>query len=211
MKKSFILYLDSLDVLDDLTHEQIAELFIAIKNYHSGSEVKLTGLMKAVFTPFKNQFDRDNEKYQSICERNKTNGAKGGRPKIEVNPEEPKKPNGLFGNPEEPKKPNNDNDSETDSDNKNDTKFNFKKSLLDLGIENQIVLDWLKVRKNKKATDTETAFNKIKTQIDKSELTANECIKIAVENSWSGFNVEWLKNIKIENKESTPYKNLIRL
>jgi hypothetical protein len=72
--------------------------------------------------------------------------------------------------------------------------FNFKKSLIDLGIQEQIVTDWLKVRKFKKAANTETAFISIKTQIEKSNLSANACIKKAVENSWAGFKAEWLKN-----------------
>jgi len=90
MKKSFILHIDSLEVLNELSKEQIAELFIAIKDYNKGVEPILTGLMKAIFVPFKNQFDRDNEKYKNIAERNKYNGSKGGRPKniIEKYPKE---------------------------------------------------------------------------------------------------------------------------
>lgn len=72
--------------------------------------------------------------------------------------------------------------------------FNFRNALIDLGIEKQIVDDWLKVRKTKKATNTETAFDLIKKQIEKSGLTANECIKISVQNSWSGFKSEWIKD-----------------
>lgn len=63
MRKSFILYLDSLEVLDDLTIEQKAMLFDAIRNFNLGKEVQLSGLMKAIFTPFKNQFERDDLKY----------------------------------------------------------------------------------------------------------------------------------------------------
>lgn len=72
--------------------------------------------------------------------------------------------------------------------------FNFKKSLLDLNIDRQIVEDWLKVRKTKKATNTETSFNSIRKQISITNKTANECIKNAVENSWAGFKADWLKN-----------------
>jgi len=36
MKKSLLIHYDSLDVLDDLTTEQIAELFLAIKKYKIG-------------------------------------------------------------------------------------------------------------------------------------------------------------------------------
>jgi hypothetical protein len=72
--------------------------------------------------------------------------------------------------------------------------FSFKNSLIELGIEKQIIEDWLKVRKNKKAANTQTAFEAIVREIEKSGLSPNECIKKSVENSWSGFKNEWLKN-----------------
>lgn len=40
--------------------------------------------------------------------------------------------------------------------------FDFKKQFLDLGVEAKILEDWLKVRKTKKAVNSETAFNAIK-------------------------------------------------
>jgi hypothetical protein len=123
-KKSFILHLDSLNVLDDLDNNQIAELFIAMRDYNLGKEVKLSGLMKAVFTSFKNQFDRDLDKYNAIVERNKINGQKGGRPKKQNNPL------GFLEtqrNPEKPKKADsdNDNDSVNGSDSKKEIIYNI--------------------------------------------------------------------------------------
>lgn len=74
-------------------------------------------------------------------------------------------------------------------------KFDFKKSLLEIGVSEKIVLDWLKVRKDKKASNTETAFKKIKSEIEKSAIPANDCIRIAVEKNWRGFESEWIKNM----------------
>jgi hypothetical protein len=76
-------------------------------------------------------------------------------------------------------------------------KFDFKKSCISLGIELDIINDWLIVRKGKKASNTKTAFELIKLELSKTTLSANECIKIAVENSWSGFKSDWLKTINI--------------
>lgn len=106
-KKSFIIHIDSLDVLDDLDDKNIAELFKAIRDYNKYGETNLDGIMKAVFNPFKNQFDRDFKKYSGIVERNKSNGSKGGRPTKESKEKEAKKPNGLFGLLVEPKKADN--------------------------------------------------------------------------------------------------------
>ena len=125
-KKSFILHLDSLDVIDELNDQQIAELFKAIIDYQKTGKTNLKGLMKVVFIPFKNQFLRDQNKYESKCETNKINGSKGGRPKkSKDNPDKPKITQRLNN---KPKKAYNDSDSDSDSkndsvsDNKNDNK-----------------------------------------------------------------------------------------
>lgn len=111
-KKSFILYIDSLDVIDDLTDEQAGQLFRAIKSYHVGGDFEPSAIIKVAFSAFKSQFNRDLEKYKKIVNRNKNNGLKGGRPKTQTNPEEP---TGLSGNPEEPKKPDSGSGSESGS------------------------------------------------------------------------------------------------
>lgn len=119
-KKSFILHLDSLDVIEELNDQQTAELFKAIIDFQKTGKTNLKGLMKVVFIPFKNQFLRDQNKYDSKCETNKINGSKGGRPKkTQDNPNKPKITQRLNN---KPKKPYNDNDSDNDSvnDNKND-------------------------------------------------------------------------------------------
>lgn len=75
-----------------------------------------------------------------------------------------------------------------------DVRFDFKKSLLEIGVTPQVAEDWLKVRKAKKAANTETAFKRIQKEIELSGLSADECITIAVERSWQGFKAEWISN-----------------
>lgn len=76
-------------------------------------------------------------------------------------------------------------------------KFVFKKALLDLGGDEKLVDDWLIVRKNKKASNTETALNGFISQVEKSDLDVNTVLKICVDNSWSGFKQSWLANINM--------------
>jgi hypothetical protein len=71
MKKSFMLHIDSLCVLDDLTNEQRGELFFAIYNHHLAKDIELSPIVKIAFSQFKNQFARDDEKYHSLCEKNR--------------------------------------------------------------------------------------------------------------------------------------------
>lgn len=76
-------------------------------------------------------------------------------------------------------------------------KFDFKSELLLLGVTEQTASDFMEVRKQKKSANTQTAFNRIKAEVNKAVedgVTAEECITMAVENSWQGFSYEWYRN-----------------
>lgn len=94
------------------------------------------------------------------------------------------------------------NNSSTKNINKEkDVRFDFKKSLLEIGVSPQVAEDWLKVRKTKKAANTETAFKRIQKEIELSGLSADECITIAVERSWQGFKAEWVSNYQRQSPQ----------
>ena len=135
MKTGFILHLDSLAVLDELTNEQAGILFKAIRDYNLGVEPELDFAMKMAFLPFKNQFIRDFEKYENTCERNKTNGSKGGRPK---KPKETEKTQVVL---EEPKKADNKNNNKNDNEN---TYRCFKHLSISLDEFNKLCIDYTK-------------------------------------------------------------------
>lgn len=109
-RKSFILHIDSLGILDSLSDEQAGKLFKAIKSYQVDDELTTDEVIKLVFFPFKSQFERDNEKYKTICDRNKNNGLKGGRPKAS----ETEKTQSVI---KEPRKADSDSKNDSDSDN----------------------------------------------------------------------------------------------
>lgn len=73
-------------------------------------------------------------------------------------------------------------------------KFDFRKSLLRLGISEKLVDDWLIVRKNKRMSNTQTAFERIKIELEKSAFSFDDSVRIAIEKSWGGFKHEWLIN-----------------
>ena len=73
-------------------------------------------------------------------------------------------------------------------------RFDFKQSLIDIGVAPEVAEDWMHVRKTKRAANTETAFNRIVHEIQKSGMSANECITIAVSRSWQGFQADWVAN-----------------
>ena len=81
-------------------------------------------------------------------------------------------------------------------------RFDFKQSLIEIGVLPEVAEDWMQVRKAAKATNTETAFNRIKHEIEKSGLSANECITIAVSRSWRGFQADWVANVQRQRPQA---------
>lgn len=119
-KGSFLIYLDYEEHFNLLSDEELGRLFRAIMKYEKTLEVpKLDGMLKMAFSFIKTQLDKDREKYNETCKKNKENGAKGGRPKKKQT--DNKKPSGFFQNPLKPKKADNDNDSDNDNEKDNDS------------------------------------------------------------------------------------------
>ena len=73
-------------------------------------------------------------------------------------------------------------------------KFNFRTELLNYGFLENLVDDWLIVRKNKKASNTETSFKTFIKEIESKECEINDMLQIAVSHSWSGFKHDWVEN-----------------
>ena len=73
-QKGFIVYGDIKAVLDELPDEQVAHLFRGMVDYFvNGKDPKFSGVLKFVFIPIKQQMDRDSDKYEKKCERNREN------------------------------------------------------------------------------------------------------------------------------------------
>ena len=124
-KNSMIVYYDTIECLEDFSDEQVGKMFRAMIEYDkSGKLPEFTGELKVAFRFIKSALDANIEKYNSICERNKINGQKGGRPR---NPENPVGFLETQENPEKPKKPDNDNDNDNDIDIDIDTDNDNKK------------------------------------------------------------------------------------
>jgi uncharacterized protein YdaU (DUF1376 family) len=64
------------------------------------------------------------------------------------------------------------------------------------GADTELAKDWLKVRKNGRATNTERAMNAFLAQVGKAGLDINTVLEICVERSWKGFQAEWLQKSK---------------
>lgn len=111
-KNSYIVHDDFYYQIEHLPDEIKGRLWDSIFRYRLFEEIpdKNDYLLYSLFIQFKNQFDRDNEKYEQKCIRNSLNGSKGGRPKTEKTQSvlgKPKKSERLIS---KPKKADNDNE-----------------------------------------------------------------------------------------------------
>ena len=71
-QKGFIVYGDTKLLADELTDEQLGKLFRGMLDYfYTGKAPKFTGVLKFTFIPIKQQMDRDKEKYDAKCEKNR--------------------------------------------------------------------------------------------------------------------------------------------
>lgn len=68
--------------------------------------------------------------------------------------------------------------------------YNF---LLEQGAKDQLIRDWLKVRKAKKASDTETSMKMFCREVGKTGLDIDDILSICIAKDWKGFEAEWLK------------------
>ena len=82
--------------------------------------------------------------------------------------------------------------------------FNIQEYLRNKGVCEEYIRDWLLVRKNKKATNTETAMNKIEKQIKLAGITWNDAIGFCIEWDWKGFKCDWYKK-RISSEQQSQF------
>ncbi len=125
-KSSFLIYLDYEEQFNLLTDEQIGQLMRAIIKYEKTREIpQLNGIVKMAFSFIKTQLDRDREKYEARCEKNRENAKKGGRPR--KNQKDNLKANGFKENQMDAKKPDDDKEDEEDNEDDIDNDLLLKK------------------------------------------------------------------------------------
>ena len=83
-------------------------------------------------------------------------------------------------------------------------KFSFVEALKNLGADDQLIHDWLAVRKTKKASNNQTSFNRFENQFSKSNLDINTVLRICIERDWKGFEVSWLNNVNLSEYQEQP-------
>lgn len=73
-QKGFIVYGDIKPVVDRLSDEEAGQLLRGMLDYFlTGKEPKFQGVLEFVFIPIKQQMDRNADKYEQRCEKNREN------------------------------------------------------------------------------------------------------------------------------------------
>lgn len=206
-KKKVIVYTDWITQFKDLTDEEAGKLIKHFFEYVNDLNPQSDRLIELLFNPIKATLKRDLEAWESKQQTNKENGLKGGRPKKEITEINPNNPNGFLITQNNPEKGVSVSVSVNDSvnDRKDINTFNFKKSCISYGFKPELVSDWLKVRKNKNLTNTETAFKKFINQIELNGNDKNLILEKCIEKSWGGFESDWFKGQVTINKVDNPF------
>ncbi|WP_404812048.1 DUF6291 domain-containing protein [Capnocytophaga canimorsus] len=82
--------------------------------------------------------------------------------------------------------------------------FNFSQAMIEVGFDPELSAEWLKIRKAKKAVNSELAFKNFMREVEKSGRSPNEVLALVVQKQWKGFEASWL-----HNEQGTNYKNQV--
>jgi hypothetical protein len=221
-KKSFVLYSDQKELFEHLSNEQAGKLIKHIFKYVNDENPTCEDpIVNLAFITIKAALKRDlaswEEKLKQRSEAGKKSAAKRKATKSNESQRALTSVESRARNSTDNVNDNvnvNVNVNVNDNEIKKEKVFNFRLSLINLGVEEKVAEDWMKVRKTKKATNTETAFNRIKSQIEKSGVNPNDCIKLAVVKDWKGFEAEWInkeQNLKQETDSQFVYVNGVKM
>ena len=217
-KKSFILYCDLIHTIEKMPNEKAGELFKHILMYVNDKNPETDDLItNLTFEPIKQQLKRDLKKFEEVKEI-KSNGGRLGNlkrwnedlynnvinKKTTLEEAEIVAENRKLSHSDVKQSHTIAKIAVNDNENVNDINiktlpFSFYNSLINLGAKKELVSDWIKVRKNKKLTNTETAFKKFVIQYNKSGYSINEVLEKCVEKSWGGFDADWYSKINKVN------------
>lgn len=226
-KKSFVLYSDNYGMIKQLPDDVAGRLLKHIFSYvNDENPISDELLLNISFEPIKQSLKRDLKKFESKKEERSISGRIGNLKRwnpdlfdsynvgnITIEEAENIAKNRLAISSDKEQSLTvakiavsvSDNDSVNVSDSvillEKETKdtyvFDFRKDLISAGANKKLVSEWIKVRKTKKLTNTETALSKFLIEVEKSKYTIDEVLEKCVVNSWGGFNSEWYKKDSI--------------
>jgi uncharacterized protein YdaU (DUF1376 family) len=159
--------------------------------------------------------------YRAVAEKNRANGAKGGRPKaapnkdvnplgsqvvtagnpVETHSEGNQEPRTINQEPsltsshspagEAPEEPAKPPAPPLPKPKRKKGDLIHVPDLVEMGIDKAHATDWMRVRAAKGAPLTETALQLVSNEAERAGITLDKAIQISAENSWQGFKAAW--------------------
>ena len=208
-KKGFILYADQKELFSQLPDELAGKLIKHIMAYVNDEDpVSEDIVINIAFTPIKLQLKRDLVKFEETKGRRSIAGKIGAEKRWQREANDGNRINGIAndgkGKQTMAKIAVNDNVNVKEKD---IHIYSFLNSLIDYGFDKDLSKEWMKVRKDKGATNTLTAFKGFVKEVEKNGNDINFILRTCIERSWKGFNSEWIPKVITElNREPSKWK-----
>ena len=208
-KKGFILYSDQKELFAQLPDELAGKLIKHIMAYVNDEDpVTDDMIINIAFTPIKLQLKRDLIKFEETKGRRSIAGKIGAEKRWQDMAKDSNRINGIAndskGKQEIAKIAVNVNGNVNV---KEKYIYSFYDSLIEYGFEKGLCTEWMKVRKDKGATNTLTAFKGFVKEVEKNGNDINFILRTCIERSWKGFNSEWIPKVLTEqNREPSKWK-----
>jgi hypothetical protein len=219
-KTSFVLYSDSKSIIDLMTNEQAGLLLKTLFAYVNDENPAIDNSIAIVFEMIKLQLKRDLKKWEKTKEGRSIAGKASAEAKKLAKLKEQNSTNSTNVDFVQQTSTNSTvsdsvNVSVSVSGNVNEIKennitalpFSFYNSMIKYGFNKDLVSDWLKVRKTKKATNSEPAFKSFIKEVEKTNADINDILTECIIKSWSGFKSEWYKkDLMLNSTEKKKYE-----
>ncbi|WP_314809780.1 DUF6291 domain-containing protein [Capnocytophaga granulosa] len=82
--------------------------------------------------------------------------------------------------------------------------FNFRQAMLSAGFAADLTEDWLKIRKTKKAVNSERAFKIFLEQVQRTGQDKNAILALVVQKQWKGFEASWVQSAQQSHNPQEP-------
>jgi uncharacterized protein YdaU (DUF1376 family) len=89
------------------------------------------------------------------------------------------------------------------------SRFDACRHLVDQGVDEQVARDWLTLRRQKKATPTETAIAGVAREAAKARMTLQDALKVCCARGWVGFKADWVTNTQTQQGKSGYHESLV--
>ena len=82
--------------------------------------------------------------------------------------------------------------------------FNFRQAMLSAGFAADLTEEWIKIRKTKKAVNSERAFKIFLEQMQRTGRDKNEILALVVQKQWKGFEANWVQSAQQSHNPQEP-------